>query len=110
MRKILGLLLLIIGIGVFIFGNHVASVAAQGEVKVTQAQENEAGSARPVIGPVRRGVRAQVTESSQQKIGQAEQKIGHSRAVANWLHGTGVVLFIIGAGCLITSFSSKKRN
>lgn len=110
MRKFLSLLLLIIGVVVFVFGSHVANVAANGEATVEQVQENEPESTRPIVSPVPRGVRTQVTEASQQKIGQLEQKMTQSRVTANWLHGIGAALFFIGLGCLILSFSHKRRN
>lgn len=99
---------MMIGIGIFIYGNHIAKVAADAEAKVVQVQENESENSRPIVGPIRRGVKTQVVEATDQKIGQAEQKIVQSRVTANWLHGTGVALFLIGMGCLIRSYSHKK--
>lgn len=108
MKKILSAMLMMIGIGIFICGNHIAKVAADGEAKVVQVQKNESESSRPIVGPIRGGVKIQVTDATDQKIGQAEQKIVQSRVTANWLHGTGVALFLIGMSCLIRSYSNKK--
>lgn len=108
MRKFLGGLLLIVGVSVFSFGSHVSRQASQGQEKVAAAEQKMQEHDRPTLGPARRHAKKDTSETAQRKIDAAEQKIVQSRVTANWLHGTGIALFVIGMGCLISSH--KKRD
>ncbi len=103
-------MLSIVGIGIIIFGNQVSNEAANGEARVSQAEANEQGQGRPIIGPIRRRARAQASENAQANISAAEQRIGQSQVTANWLHGVGIVIFALGVGSLIYCFSHKRRE
>jgi len=106
-RKFFSAVLLLFGLGLFIFGSNMADQAAQGEMRISQAEENVQDQRRPVLGPVRRNVREQATENAQEKINTAGQNIVASQVTANWLRGTGLAIFIIGMGGLIFCFTRK---
>lgn len=108
--RILSVILLIAGLGIFTFGTHVSRQASRGEQKISQAEENAQGGRRPIVGPVRKSVRAQAAQNAQEKIGDEKGKVAASQVTANWLHGSGIVLFVVGIGCLAFSFSNKRRT
>ena len=110
MKKILSILLLALGAGVFIAGNNMSEDAAYGEERISQIEENAQENKRPIIGPVRRHARNQANENVQEKISEKSQAIGNSEATANLLQGAGILIFVVGMGFLISSFSLKRRN
>jgi hypothetical protein len=78
----------------------MANEAAQGEARISQAEESEGGR-RPVLGPIRRGVRTQAAESNQESLGEGGQSVMASLVTGNWLRGIGVVLFVVGVSGLV---------
>jgi len=108
--RILSILLLIAGLAIFGFGNYMSYEVTQKEERIAEAEENEEGHRRPVLGPVRRGIRTEQSETAERKIGAAKEKIASSEVTAYWLRGSGMALFIVGFGCLIFSFTRNKRN
>lgn len=108
-QRIFALFILIGSIILFIFGSSISSKVAQGEMKVANAEQN-ADQGRRGIGPVRRGMKEQASKNAHEKIGEEKQTIAKYQVTANWLHGTGTVLFIVGAVMLVCSFCPKKRS
>lgn len=108
MRKIPAASLIILGAALFIFGTYTSKKAAQGELTISEAEANEQGRRRPLVGPIRKSMNAQATQSAQRKISSAQQNVTASQVSANWLQGSGIVVFLVGLGCLI--FSAKKRD
>lgn len=105
MKKLISVILLIAGVVLFIYGNNVADTASSGEERISQAEES--GQRRPTLGPIRRNVRAQEAEHKQQMLGEEEQKVAAFQVSADWLRGTGAVLFILGIGSLF--FCCKRK-
>ncbi len=101
MKKPISIGLIVLGAILFLFGTHVDNQAAQGEQNLSQAESSEQNGRRPVIGPVRRGISSQESQAAQQRIGQAGQQVVATQVTANWLRGSGIVLVILGIGCLI---------
>ena len=101
MKKISGIILMLLGIGAFFFGHSMSQETAQKEMKLSQAEEKAQNDRRPVLGPVRANIHAQANAAAQQKIGKGEQTVARSQVTANWLRGTGVVLFLAGLGCFL---------
>ncbi len=103
-------ILLVAGIGVFVFGSYMSREASQGEEKISEAQEEAAGQRKPLLGPVRKSVRAHQAETAQKKIGNAKENVAESRITAKWLQGSGILLVIVGLGCIASKSSRKKRD
>jgi len=108
MGRSLSILLLVIGIGFFVFGSYVAYQVRRDENKIWQAEGYEQGYERPILGPVRRAARNSAEQSAHERIGQAKQNVARSQVTANWLRGVGIVVFAIGAAGLIPYY--KKRR
>lgn len=110
MRKNSSIILLVLGVGTFVFGSYMSYEAGQKGNKISQAEENVEGRRKPLVGPVRKSVSARTTETAEEKIGEEKQKLGQSQVTANWLQGTGIVLFVLGLGYFLFGYSHKKRG
>lgn len=105
MKKILSIGITVLGIILFFYGNQLSNEASLGQEKISQ--NGGSGQRRPVLGPVRRNMQNQAAENKQEMMHNVEQKIAVSQISANWLKGSGVVLFVVGVGLF---FIVKKRN
>jgi len=110
MKKTVSTILMVIGVGLFVFGCYTSYEASQGAMKVSQAQADQAGRRKPLIGPVRKGIRSRMSESAQEKINEASQGVVASRVASQWLQGSGIVLALVGIGGLVFSGSRKRKN
>lgn len=110
MKKILSLIALVFGVSAFIIGNYISNEVIEGEQKIAQAEENTKEQKRPVLGPIRRNARNQATDNAREKINEKEKKIAGSEITANWLRGTGIILFVVGIGFLIFNYCQTKRK
>ncbi len=108
MKKALSLVLLVSGICAFAYGSYLSYEVAPKEQKLSEAEQNIQEQRRPVLGPIRRNARAQAMQSKESAINSGEQTIAKAHVSINWLRGTGIILFIIGSGCLI--FCSVKKK
>lgn len=106
MRKILSIILLVLGIGVFGFGSYMTNMEWQKQAQVVRAEENQPEYRRPVIGPVRKTAEAQAQESSHREIFAAEQDISENQVTAKWFRGVGIAIFLAG----IISFIYARRT
>jgi cytochrome c-type biogenesis protein CcmH/NrfG len=110
MRNSFCMLLLILGIAIFLFGKYTSNKAEQQESRIIQAEANQQGYRRPILGPVRRTAREGAAESAQERIGSAERTVAMSQVSASWLQGIGVVVIVAGVACLVFSCCRKKRH
>lgn len=110
MKKIVSIALMIFGVAIFIFGSRASNEASQGEQRISQAQQDEQGHRRPILGPVRRNVNNQVANTEQEKISNAEQEVAASRVTADWLQGLGIVLAVIGLAYFVFETSRSRRS
>ncbi len=107
MRKTLSVVLTTAGVGLFVFGSYMSYEASQGAMKVSQAEADQAGHRKPLIGPIRKGISERRSQSAQEKISEASQGVVASRVTSQWLQGSGIALAVVGLGCL---FFSRKRK
>ncbi len=110
MRKILSILVMLIGIGIFMYGNSISQKANKGASKVAQAEETQEEKRKPLVGPVRKTLREQASETAEKKISVAKQKVVKKEVTADWLHGTGIAVFVVGLGCFIYDIARKKKD
>ena len=96
---------MIVGAALFLYGNHMANLAAIGQVRLSEAESGQR-ERRPTVGPVRRHAHEEQNQAAQQRIGAAGEHIVETMISANWLRGSGIVLFIAGASLLL--FSRKR--
>ncbi len=107
MRKIFSSVLLILGLFVFGYGSYLSNENGPKEERLSQAEENMQGQRRPIIGPIRRNVRAQQAQSKESAIDSGREQIGQSQITIQWFHGVGIALFVIGAIGFIVTFHQK---
>jgi hypothetical protein len=99
MRKILCILLLILGTGSFAFGSFLSHRASLGANQISQKEEELQEHRKPLVGPIRKSIDANSTEKAQEKISGKKQKLVRIQVRANWFRGTGIVLFVAGLAC-----------
>ena len=99
MKKVMSIILLLVGATIFLFGSYMArEIAAQG-----QMMEEASGHQRrvPLVGPVRKGEAMQSNEQTQKRKGAIQMWMMSSQANVSWMHGVGAIVFIAGAAWLV---------
>ncbi len=105
-RRIISILIIAVGVGMFTYGNNVSKQADQGQEKIEQAQDSQ-GQRRPVLGPVRRNAQQQATQQARTKIATEQTKVAILGIDATWFRGAGIVVAVLGLG--IFAFSFRRR-
>ena len=110
-RRILSGLLIILGIGMYFVGNHIADEVADGRKKLASAQ-NKVDHGRRIsrLRPLARHRADDLTDSAQGKIDEKREEADNYQVLASWLHGGGITLLVVGAGLLAFSFGRKKQR
>jgi hypothetical protein len=110
-RRILSIILLILGASFYLVGNHIADEVAHGQKKIEHAQQGvDQARGLSSMSPYTQDLGDVATGTVQKKIDAGREEAGYYQMVANWLHGSGAVLFIIGAGLLVFSFVNKRKH
>lgn len=110
-KRILSGILLILGIGLYIFGSYISGEVAEGRKKIASGQQSvDRAKGASQFSPYTKGLGDMATGSAQKKIDKGKEDVEKYQAMANWLHGVGIVVFIVGAGLLIFSFTRKKNT
>lgn len=110
-KRIWGIVLIIIGIILFVFGSYVSGEVAQGEQKIKSAQKGvDQSKSLTSSNRYTKSVGNMATRPVQKKIDEGKHEAASYQTLANILHGSGVVVFIIGVGCIAFSFTSKHRK
>lgn len=108
--KTFSAILLVLGLGVFLYGSYLSQEVTQGNQKISQAEENEQNHRRPLFGPIRKNMNEEATETAQGRINHAEQNLIQLQMKVNWLHGSGVILVVVGLSTLIYNFVHTKNR
>ena len=110
-KRILSGILIVLGIVLYIFGSYISDEVAQGRKKISSAQKSvDQGRGLSQISPFSKGIGDMATDSAQKKIDEGRQDADAYQVIANWLHGTGIVIFVAGIGLLVFSFIRKKSS
>lgn len=110
-KRIISAAMVIVGIAFFVFGSYIAGEVAQGQKKISSAQKSvDQGRSLTDRSPYTKGIGGMATESVQKKIDAGKQDAAKYQMIANWLHGSGVVLFVGGIGLFVFTLRTKKRR
>ncbi|PCI95942.1 hypothetical protein COB11_00650 [Candidatus Aerophobetes bacterium] len=110
-KRIIGIVFLVLGIGFYVFGNYVASEVADGRKKISSGQKSvDDVQSLSKLTPFTKGIGKAATGSAQKKIDKGREDVRKYQILADWMHGVGIGVFVIGAGLLAYSFIFKKRN
>lgn len=104
MKKCIGIALIVLGAVLFLLGSHEAIQAAEDLIYA----ESSGSYRRPTLGPVRRGVRTQENQSTQEHMRIAGDQALSEKMSGNLLRGIGIVFVIAGVGYII--FLRKRRT
>ena len=110
-KKILSGILIIIGIGIYIFGSYISSEVSQGRKKISSAQKKvDKAHGLSKLSPYTKDIGDMAAASGQKKIDEGKKEADKYQVLANWLHGSGISIFVIGIGLLGFSFIRKKSS
>ncbi|MBS3904478.1 MAG: hypothetical protein KGZ39_04050 [Simkania sp.] len=100
-KKILGVVILIIGIGSICFSLYIKGRINEGKTQVSRAQkELDQGNSLFSLNPVSKEIGKEISGSVQKKINEGSEKIKEYEALAHWLLIGGIALIILGGGSL----------
>jgi hypothetical protein len=109
--RIIGIILLLAGIGLYFVGNYVADEVAHGRKRISNAQKSvDRSRSITDLSPVTKDAGDMFADGAQKKIDEGKGEANEYQVMADWLHGGGIAVFVIGAGLLIFSFFGKKRR
>lgn len=107
-KRIIGIVLIVIGIVMFIFSNSISNQVAEGRGEISSAQEKvDTGSTLFSVTPQSKQVGKLITGSAQEKINEGSAKADYYESMAHSLKIGGIVVFIIGIGVV---FLGRKRS
>ena len=111
-RRVSGIILLIIGIVMYFFANYIADQVTAGKEQISSAQSKvDAGNTLFSLNPYSKQIgKAVVTDPAQQQINEGKQQVSQYDQISHWLHTGGIVVMIIGAGLIIISFIGKRKH
>jgi len=110
-KKILGLILLVIGVGLYLFGNYVSNQVVEGKKKIEKTQRTVDNVRHySKVDPYAEAVGKIATNPVQKKINEGREEVSNYRKLAKALHTSGLVLLGLGVLFLLLGFTSKKKH
>lgn len=111
MKKIIGIVLLVIGICLYLFSGYISTQVAQGQQKIVNTQKN-VNRARGLtnLSPYTKDIGNVATQPIQQKIDQGKQEVAQYQALANWLRLGGVICIVAGVVLFVFGTLGKKSQ
>lgn len=109
-RKITGIVFIIIGIALYFTGNYVANEVKAGRKKIENAQQAvDAGTALTKTNKATKGVGDIFASPIQKRIDDGRHDAAYYESVAYWLHLWAVIITILGIILFIFGFVKKKN-
>lgn len=105
-RKIVGVLLLIVGVILIVASLHMKSLASMGEMRVSGGEERVSEENRPYVRPLARERSREFSEQAEERIGEGEEMVNYYQQMGTWLQVGGIAFLIVGVGALFF----KKRK
>ncbi|HEY5260145.1 MAG TPA: hypothetical protein VIJ46_05795 [Rhabdochlamydiaceae bacterium] len=109
-KKIIGIVLIVIGVAMFIFSNSISNQVAEGRGEISSAQSQvDTGNTLFSMTPETKQVGKVFTGSAQDQINAGSAKADYYERMAHWLKIGGVVIALIGVGCMFCCCRKKSR-
>lgn len=107
--RILGVLLILVGIAAIGGSMYIFNQVAEGKVKIKKAESAvEKGNTLFSLSPVTKELGQSITDSAEKKIDAGKQQIEKYTELAGQLKIGGIVLIVIGVGLFL--IRPKKRR
>lgn len=109
-RRILGMIILVIGILMMIFSISIKNRTEEGNQEVKSGQKkvdrtNKAFSLTPLTEPLGKGV----TGSAQKQIDEGKEEIAYYQQMAKWLKTGGIIFIAAGVVTIIIPRKNKRH-
>ncbi len=107
-KKLISLILIILGLGLIGMSMYINSEVEKGKGKVSRAQHQvDQGSSLFSLTPATKGIGEELAGGAQKKIDAGKQQIAHYEGIAQFCQIGGIIFLVIGAGFL---FCCKKKS
>lgn len=108
-RRILGVVVLIVGLALIVASQYIKGRVAEGESQISSAQEKvNQGSKLFSLSPYAKPIGEKMTESAQQKINAGKEQASQYGQLADQLQIGGIVLIVLGAVIILIPRKSKR--
>jgi len=107
--RIIGLVVVVIGIASMIFANYIRNRLYDAEGQITDAKKKiKQGDQLFSFNPVAKEIGQGFTSGAKEKVSEAEATVAEYYRIAAWSHNGGIALIVIGAGIVV--FCRKKSK
>jgi hypothetical protein len=108
-RRVLGFLILIGGVGLIVFSNYIKGRVEEGEAEISSAQKKvEQGNSLFSLNPYSKLVGQQVSGSAQKKINEGKQQVSYYNQLSGQLQIGGIIVIILGIVIILIPRRSKR--
>lgn len=108
MRRIIGIIILVIGIGLIGLSMYIQGRVEEGKGQISEAQRQvDTGTSLFNVHPITEEVGKELSRPAQKKINRARFEADQYAQMAHWLKIGGIVLIVIGVIAIIIP---KKRS
>ncbi|MES2344619.1 MAG: hypothetical protein V4494_01585 [Chlamydiota bacterium] len=106
-KKILGVVLLVVGFAMYLFSVYIMNEVGEGRDKISTSQSVvDAGKGLFSENPFGKAA----TDSAQEKLDEGSEEASAYEKLAHVLHIGGAILIVVGAGVFILGFINRNRR
>ena len=110
-RKIIGIILFILGVIGYFFSDYIQKQVEEGKIKIAQAEKTvEQGNKIFSLNPVTKEIGKGLSKPAEKKIAQGKEDVQYYEGISSWLKIGGIIAGIVGIVLFFFSFGKKKRN